>query len=231
MCRHNDNDVNFMVRCVSNCRAVIYSKRHIAFTLIELLVVIAIIAVLAALLLPVLANAKRKAMATQCLANMKQIYVATHLYVGDHDGHLPFAWYNDPNPAINNFCALLADYTFGPNYPFDGNDDFERGVYACPVRLQERGATNNPFDVSYGMNAYNALDFPGPETRQESVVISPSTTFLLSDDAKFYNHPPIQYLSSTQIGYRHNGRANYLFYDGHATPLKQSQTNGIIVKF
>ena len=59
-----------------------------AFTLIELLVVIAIIAILAAMLLPVLAGAKEKGQRTQCVNNQKQLLVAHMLYVGDNNDRM-----------------------------------------------------------------------------------------------------------------------------------------------
>jgi prepilin-type N-terminal cleavage/methylation domain-containing protein/prepilin-type processing-associated H-X9-DG protein len=65
------------------------SRIQIAFTLVELLVVIAVIAILAALLLPVIARSKEHGRSTACLSNLRQLGIALQLYVQDNENKMP----------------------------------------------------------------------------------------------------------------------------------------------
>ena len=121
-----------------------------AFTLIELLVVIAIIAILAAILLPVLERAQEKGKATSCLNNMKQLQLCYNMYVQDNNDNLPL---NFPNPSINSGgpptplaanwiqgaanqttgagTADVADYNIRTSALFPYNQQAK--IYVCPA--------------------------------------------------------------------------------------------------
>src|SRR3989442_716208 len=81
------------------------------FTLIELLVVIAIIAILAAILFPVFAQAREKARQTACLSNMKQLSLALEMYRTDYDGRNPGP--GDTAHCPGDFAAGFAPWMRG----------------------------------------------------------------------------------------------------------------------
>ncbi len=167
------------------------------FTLIELLVVIAIIAILAAILFPVFAQAREKARAISCLSNMKQIGTSLQMYVQDYDETFPFAGWRDdgtPHQAIMPDGRLYKGYVLWEFqlFPYVKN----KNVFSCPSDPNPKlglntDTTSNPLEDwwgkvwpgSYGINT--DLTWPPYNRPQTPVALAaltfPADTYFMAD--------------------------------------------------
>ncbi|MCX7993288.1 MAG: prepilin-type N-terminal cleavage/methylation domain-containing protein, partial [Fimbriimonadales bacterium] len=133
--------------------------RHRAFTLVELLVVIAIIAILAAILFPVFAQARTKARQTTCASNLRQVAMAGLMYIQDYDETLFHGEVRTPS-GFFMWPHLLRPYVKAPQ------------VFWCPEEpdVIYRRLDYQYFDYVFGRNpawGYNVLYLTTPSDRDE----------------------------------------------------------------
>lgn len=208
--------------------------RRSGFTLIELLVVIAIIAILAAILFPVFAQAKEAAKRTACLSNTKQIGTGLVMYIGDYDDTMATVWHDFTTDEYHDSWNLTQ--------PYIKNVD----VFYCPDRSQV-GCTGNYGQfpnlrcIGYGYNwgpfqtftpgdfegglqqAYQSGDtWEGAVGRPASEIVASADTFAFGDthDRTWYtvciNTILTMFNGSSNHDLVHGGRMNMAFIDGHA---------------
>ncbi len=206
-------------------------KKHLigkknGFTLIELLVVIAIIAILAAILFPVFAQAREKARQASCGSNLKQIGIAFMMYAQDYDGNC--VMYED----------LSTDYYFGTSKFISWAELLDpytkaRKIVGCPSNQYSQFQYIH--DLGYGYNYY-ALGLPGDYSAAGFYngvanldgVQKPSETIAFGDALMFaFDCPSTQINKPSMlngignndgvsfIDPRHSDGANFAFCDGH----------------
>jgi len=146
-----------------------------AFTLIELLVVIAIIAILAAILFPVFAQAREKARQISCLSNLKQLGLAEMQYIQDNDEY--FA-------STDNWGQGWAEVV----YPYVKS----KAVYTCPDDARQSLYSWAPDKVSYAGN-YLLFETANPPQANPSLgansatMVAPATTVLIYESTNTYS--------------------------------------------
>lgn len=147
------------------------AARRRAFTLIELLVVIAIIAILAAILFPVFAQARDAARKAACQSNLKQFGAAFAMYASDYDGYYP----NPGGRNINGIPNGSAWYSATRNTTTGQVTDSGQGIYpylkqrgnasnnlwSCPNAIPGAGSNRFAVGQNYAMNDYARLWHPG----------------------------------------------------------------------
>jgi prepilin-type processing-associated H-X9-DG protein/prepilin-type N-terminal cleavage/methylation domain-containing protein len=153
---------------------IVRNRRN--FTLIELLVVIAIIAILAAMLMPALAQAREKARQTACTANAKQIALGVLMYVDDSEERFPVMY--RARTGIGGIGNPNYDYWPMMVMPYLGNTD----IFVCPTR--KMGYYSWSF-LGYGYNYYYLGSpyggHPGTGCTKVARIKTPGETLLLAD--------------------------------------------------
>lgn len=214
------------------------SKRRNAFTLIELLVVIAIIAILAAILFPVFAKARRKAVESTCINNLKQIGLAMMTYADDHNDKLPPTFYTgigtgDDRGWVNNVYQFAKSYDIMhcPETAKEYRWSYARNEWAGGRRIgeaQNPSETIHVFDLprypQRGFDAFrnglksddcdwsNDTQYHPGDTDAKMIQL---TKIPISTAGQYPYWLRFSYNDGTPYGGVHDGRTIILFADSH----------------
>ncbi|MBU0677429.1 MAG: type II secretion system GspH family protein [Verrucomicrobia bacterium] len=206
-------------------------KKRRGFTLIELLVVIGIIALLAAILTPIVGSALEKGRRTACRNNLKQIGLAMLMYAGDCDGWLPL---HVEKSAEQWPCGETPDYPLDSQYPLTwtakllNNLDYVTDplLWICPSDKRDFNVDVKPADdidnitqinISYMFIAGHYLD--SRERPSMAPVMADESNDQERGDATPGNMPDIDKDDNHGEDFR-----NVLFLDGHVASLRGADT-------